>query len=104
MTLPQHPTLWTLLLSSVTAAFRAKRAPELLALVFRVMLSSAKMFPPKAVVEPSVAELPTCQNALQAVAPPKKRTREPLAVVSVLPIWKTQTAPAGPLSLSVPVN
>jgi hypothetical protein len=54
------------LLSSVTAPVRAKRAPELVAPVFAVMLASARMFPLKLVVVPSVAELPTCQNATRS--------------------------------------
>jgi hypothetical protein len=62
---PQLPTTETTLLSSVTAPVRAKRAPSLVAPVFRVMLASARMFPLKSVVVPSVAELPTCQNAPQ---------------------------------------
>ena len=55
---------------------------------------------------PSVAELPTCQNAPQDWPPLMKATLDPLAVVSVLPIWKTQTAPGlpSPLRVSVPVS
>ena len=70
------------------------------------MLASARMFPLKVVVVPSVAELPTCQNAPQDWPPLMKTTLEPLAVVSVLPIWKTQTAPGlpRPLRVSVPVS
>ena len=36
----------------------------MLAPVFSVMLVSARMSPTNAVVVPSVAELPTCQNTL----------------------------------------
>jgi len=54
--------------------------------VFRVMLARARMFPSNAVRVPSVAELPTCQNTLQASALLMRRTEELLAVVSVLPI------------------
>ena len=56
------------------------------------MLVSARMFPANVVVVPSVAELPTCQNTLQCEPPLITTTDEPLAVVSVLPIWKMKTA------------
>ena len=72
------------------------------------MLAWARMFPAKLVVVPRVAELPTCHSAPQALAllPLMKTTDEPLAVVSVLPIRKTQTAFGLPraLRVSVPVN
>ena len=52
---------------------------------------------------PRVAELPTCQNTFDAVAPPVRTILLLVAVVSVLlGIWKTYT-PA-PLSVSVPVR
>ena len=54
-----------LLVSSVTAPFCARAAPQaMLAPVFSVMLVSARMSPTNDVVVPSVAELPTCQNTL----------------------------------------
>jgi len=56
----------TLLVSIVTAPFRAKALPDTSAPVFRVMLVSARMFPTNAVPVPRVAELPTCQNTLHA--------------------------------------
>ena len=50
------------LVSIVTAPFRAKALPQLsVAPVFRVMLVSARMLPWNAVFVPSVAELPTTQ-------------------------------------------
>ena len=58
-----------LLLSIVTAPFRAKTLPVTLAPVFRVMLVSATIFPANTVAVSSVAELPTCQNTLQ-LGPP----------------------------------
>jgi hypothetical protein len=59
------PHIVILLVSMVTAPFRAKTLPETFAPVVRVMLVSAKMFPRKLVPVPRVAELPTCQNTLQ---------------------------------------
>ena len=55
---------------------------------------------------PRVAELPTCQNTPQLDPPLIKSTDEALAVVSVLPILKTKTAPGLPCasSVRVPVN
>jgi hypothetical protein len=95
------------LVSIVTAPFRARARPgAMFAPVTRVMLVSARIFPWNAVVVPSVAELPTCQNTLQAEPPLIMRTDELLAVVSVLPIWKTKFALGFPRKLRVrsPVN
>jgi hypothetical protein len=70
----------------------------------------ARMFPSNAVVVPSVAELPTCQNVLMpgVVEPSSLIVTIELsdAVVRVDPIWKTNTASGFPssLSVSVPVN
>ena len=62
--------------------------------------------PAKVVVVPRVAELPTCQNTPHACPPLMNATRELLAVVSVVPIWKMKTELGSPkaLSVSVPVN
>ena len=51
--------------SRVTAPFRARALPEIVAFVVRLMLVSARMFPINEVLVPRVAELPTCQNTLQ---------------------------------------
>ena len=83
------------LVSSVTAPLRAKALPSVMvAPVFIVMLASARMWPTKAVPVPTVAELPTCQKILQSGVEPALMvtTDEALAVVSVLPIWKTNCA------------
>lgn len=98
--------LETVLLSKVTAPFRAKTLPVTVALVFRVMEVKAKIFPLKLVVVPSVAELPVCQKTLQAWALFMRLTLLPLAVVIVEPILKMKTASElpWPLSVSVPVN
>jgi len=60
-----HAAMETVLVSSVTAPVCARSLPAMVAPVLRVMLVSAKIFPTKAVVVPSVAELPTCQKTLQ---------------------------------------
>ena len=38
-----------------------------------------------------MAELPTCQNTLQALAPLMRLTEAPGPVIRVLPAWNTQT-------------
>ena len=53
------------LLSIVTAPFRARALPDTFAPVVRVMLVSARILPMNLVLVPRVAELPTCQNTLQ---------------------------------------
>ena len=74
--------------------------------VVKVMLVSAMMLPVKAVLVPSVAELPTCQKTFDADPPLISRTEELEAVVSVLPILNTKTALGLPCASSVrpPVN
>lgn len=74
------------LVSIVTEPLRARALPSMPAPLFRLMLVSARMLPAKLVVVPRTAELPTCQNTLQADAPPVRTTEAALAVVSVLPI------------------
>jgi hypothetical protein len=93
-----HRDTLTEFVSSETAPFRANARPVSPAPVFRVMLVSARMFPRNVELVPSVAELPTCQNTLQRDVGPLliMRTDEPLAVVSALPILKTNTALALP--------
>jgi hypothetical protein len=95
------------LVSNVTAPFLARALPGIMtALVFRVMLVSARIFPWNDVFVPSVAEVPICQYTLQPVPPLIMETDELLAVVSVLPILKIKTESGLPwaLSVSVPVN
>ncbi len=62
---PQTALVITLV-SKVTAPFFAKSLPSTVAPVVAVMDVKAKIFPRKAEVVPSVAELPTCQKTLQA--------------------------------------
>src|ERR1043166_6518459 len=59
------------------------------------------MFPLNTVLVPRVAELPTCQNTLAALAPLLKITRRAVVVVRVDAIWKMNTAFASPWASSV---
>ena len=56
-------------LISVTAPLRASARPFSVTPSFIEIDVRARMLPAKTVVVPSVAELPTCQNTLQACAP-----------------------------------
>jgi hypothetical protein len=96
----------TALESIVTAPFRARALPDIVALVVRVMLASARMFPMNAVPVPSVAELPTCQKSLHSCPPLMSTTDELLPVIRVLPTLNIQTALVlpPPSSVSAPVN
>ena len=64
--------------------------------VVAVIEASARMFPEKTVFVPMVAELPTCQKTLSAVAPPVRMTWLPDAVVSPDAIWKIKILAAFP--------
>ena len=75
-----------LLVSIVTAPFRARARPVTLAVVFKVMLVRATMLPENDVETPSVAELPTCQNRLHGLPALIMTTEELVSVVSVLSI------------------
>jgi len=92
---------------NVTAEVSAMARPQRIsAPVFRLMLSSARMFPAKSVVVPRVAELPTSQYMELFASPPTTSMAEALAVVSVLAIWNTKD-PLGSLAklrVSAPVN
>ena len=95
------------LVSIVTAPVSARALPQpMVAPVFRVMLVSARIFPWNEVVVPRVAELPTCQKTFESVKLLLKTTDELLAVVSALPIWKTNSALGLPsvLRVRVPVS
>jgi hypothetical protein len=79
------------LVSNVTAPVRAKARPSSATPVVSVIEAWAMMVPWKIEFVPRVAELPTCQKMLAACAPPINLIWLVLAVVSVLPIWKTKT-------------
>ena len=91
----------TILESKVTAPVRANSRPSTAAPVVTVMEAKARMFPLKTEAVPSVAELPTCQKMLAALAPPLRITWRPEVVVRVDAIWKIQTALASPWASSV---
>ncbi len=94
------------LLSIVTAASRARARPSITALLFSVMDCMARMVPLNWVVVPRVAELPTCQNTLQAFAPLMKATELDEAVVRVEGIrkMKTELGSPSPSRVTVPVS
>jgi len=101
-----HPLAEKVFVSNVTAPLRANALPEMVAPLFNVMLTNARMFPTNKVATPTVAELPTCQYTLHGEAPLITSTDELLAVVSVLPIWNTKTALGSPWAsrMSCPVS
>ena len=90
----------------VTAAVSANRPPWHATPELAVADASAKTVPANLVLVPSVAELPSCQNTLQACAPLARTTDAPVAVVRMEPIWKTKTPLALflPSRVSVPVS
>src|SRR6185503_19977960 len=69
--------------SSVTAAVRALSRPSTIAPVITVMEAKAMMFPLNTEPIPRVADLPTCQKTLAALAPLLKITCRPDVVTSV---------------------
>src|ERR1043166_1624240 len=94
-------TIPTALESRVTAPVLASARPSNAAPVVRVIEAKARMFPFMTEVVPRVAELPTCQTMLAALAPPLRITWRPAVVVRVDAIWKMKTALASPWASSV---
>ncbi|PZV97937.1 hypothetical protein SAMN05443287_10950 [Micromonospora phaseoli] len=94
------------LVSRVTAAVRANARPWSVAPVAIVIEAWAMMVPRNVVPVPIVAELPICQNTLQADAPLISTTLLFDAVVNAESTWKMNTAAGSPcpLSVSVPVS
>ena len=78
--------------SKVTAPFRASALPSRFTPVAIEMDVSAMMFPLNTEFVPNVAELPTCQKTLQALALLARTMWLPLPVVRVDAIWKMNTA------------
>ena len=104
---PAPQPLPMVFVSMVTAPVFAKALPQpIVALLFRVMLASARIFPWKEVVVSRVAELPTFQNTPAPEPVLITFTTEPGEVMSVLGIWNTHAALAlpRPLRVSVPVK
>jgi hypothetical protein len=81
-----------MLLSRVTALFRAKSYSSTLAKVFAVMLVKTRMCPPKVESVPKVADLPTCQKTWQNVASPSRTTLLSDAVMRVDSIWEIKAS------------
>jgi hypothetical protein len=84
------------LVSKVTAPFRASSLPWIVAEVLAVMLAKAITVPTKRVPVPSVADDPTCQNTLHACAPLTRETVVFEPVINVEPIWNMNTALGSP--------
>src|SRR6476469_2714539 len=82
--------------SSVTAPFLASARPVTFAPVVTVIDVRARMVPSRVEPVPSVAELPTCQKTLAAVAPLMRFTELPDAVTRVEAVWKMNTALGSP--------
>ena len=82
--------------SNETAPVCVNNLPSTTAPVFAEMDIAAMIFPLKIDVVPRVAELPTCQKILAALAPPARTTCVPAIVVSVDPIWKIHVAFGSP--------
>jgi len=94
-----------LFICNVTAPVLARALPQRsVALVFMLMLVSARMFPMNVVFTSMVAELPTFQYTPAPEPVLITFTTELGEVISVLGIWKTQAALAlpPPSSVSVP--
>ena len=99
---PAPQPLPMVFVSMVTAPVFAKALPQpIVALLFRVMLASARIFPWKEVVVSRVAELPTFQNTPAPEPVLITFTTEPGEVMSVLGIWNTHAALALPRPLRV---
>jgi hypothetical protein len=92
-----QPALVMVLVSKVTAPLRANRRPCTVAAVVAVMDVVARTVPMSADRVPKVAELPTCQNTLQAWIPLRTATLLLEAVMSVDGDWKMNTAFGSPL-------
>ncbi|MEY9943700.1 hypothetical protein ABH937_000756 [Kitasatospora sp. GAS1066B] len=91
------------LVSSVTAPLRARARPSITVPVCAAMEVRARMLPLKKELVPMVAELPTCQNTLQACAPLMRLTLLAEPVIRVEAIWKMKTALGSPWASSVTV-
>jgi len=94
------------LLSRVTAPFRASSRPATVAPVLAVIDVRAKMVPTNTEFVPRVAELPTWKKTLHGSAPLMSTMRLADAVIRVLADWKMNTALGLPWasSVSVPVR
>lgn len=100
-----HPTgTWITFDCSVTSPVLARSRPVTVAPVEAVIDWAARIVPWNAALVPRLAELPTCQNTLQALAPPVMMMFVAEPMVKLLEAWKTQTELAEvPASVKVPL-
>lgn len=91
-----HTGVVIVLVSRVTAPLRANSRPAIVAPVVAVIDVRASTLPTRCEPVPSVAELPICQNTLQALVLPITMTWLALAVVSVDAALKMKTAFGSP--------
>src|ERR1035437_3839844 len=89
---------------SVTPPVWARTRPCTVALLRSEIDVNAIIDPLKFVVEPSVADEPTCQKTVHGVTPPVNTTELADAVISVETAWKMNTEPTGPFNVSWPVR
>lgn len=91
---------------SVTAPFLAKALPCSDTPLLKEIDAKAMTFPTNEVPVPKVADVPSSQKTLEAWAWFIRTTALVVAVVSVVPIWKMNSAFGLPraFSVSVPVN
>ena len=82
--------------SRVTAPLRASTRPAMVSPVSTEIDVRARTVPVKSEFVPRVAELPTCQNTLQAWAPLVRMTLLAESVTSVEGTWKMKTAFGSP--------
>nr|WP_254550049.1 hypothetical protein [Catellatospora tritici] len=94
------------LLMRVTEPFRASSRPLTVAPLFNEIVVRAMMVPTNVVLVSRVAELPICQNTLQACAPLISATVLFGAVISVASVWKmnTESGRPCPFRTRVPVR
>jgi hypothetical protein len=88
---PYGPGLAIASLSKVTAPARANNRPLTIAPTPSEIDACARMVPLKTEDVFSVAELPTCQKTLHALAPLINVTLLPTAVISVDAAWNIKT-------------
>lgn len=88
----KHTGFVMVLASSVTEPLRASKRPFTVALVSAVIEVRARMVPSKEELDPSVAELVTCQKMLHGFAELINTMLLALLVIKVDGIWKIKTA------------
>ena len=98
-----QPSLVKTLLSSDTCPLRARARPWTTVPVVTLIDVNAMIVPRNTEFVPNVAELPTCQNTLHAVAPLIMLTLLADAVIKSEATWKTNTACGSPCASRVRV-